>query len=122
MQVQRGSADCRLFALAFATILCAGDNPAHVNYTQHFALCSPLRMFYIFKTPFHLSPRQQGGSWSPGAKSLMKYFVCVDYRKMARWSSVANVWSGTTGTVLMLQRTSGIMMLCGIVVRANRLL
>ena len=35
MQVQHGSADCGLFALAFATTLCAGDNPAHVNYTQH---------------------------------------------------------------------------------------
>ena len=35
---------------------------------------------------------------------------------------LTNVWSGTTGIVLMLQRTSGIMLLCGIVVRANRLL
>ena len=32
VQVQLGSSDCRLFALAFATSLCAGENPERMNY------------------------------------------------------------------------------------------
>ena len=35
VQVQRGSSDCGLFALAFATSLCAGENPERINYVQH---------------------------------------------------------------------------------------
>ena len=35
VQSQRGSNDCGLFALAFATSLCAGENPVEINYIQH---------------------------------------------------------------------------------------
>lgn len=34
VQMQRGSSDCGLFAVAFATSLCCGFNPAQVQYTQ----------------------------------------------------------------------------------------
>lgn len=33
VQIQTG--DCGLFALAFATSLCSGDDPAELNYSQH---------------------------------------------------------------------------------------
>ena len=94
------------------------NNPAHVNYMQHL-LRDHLYECFIQNSisPFPEAARRKK-LLEPRTKSLTKYFVCVDYRKMARWSSVANVWSGITG-ILMLQRTSGIMMLCGIVVRAN---
>ena len=119
MQVQRGSADCGLFALAFATTLCAGDNPAHVNYTQHLLrACSPLLIKNSI-SPFPEAARRKKLLEPRGQVTYEVFCVCIDYRKMARWSSLANVWSGTTGIVLMLQQTSGIMMLCGIVVRAN---
>ena len=119
MQVQSGSADCGLFALAFATTLCAGNNPAHVNYTQHLLRAHLYECFIQNSiSPFPEAARRKK-LLEPRGQVTYEYFVCVDYWKMARWSSVANVWSGTTGIVLMLQRTSGIMMLCGIVVRAN---
>ena len=35
VQEQRGSSDCGLFALAYATSLCSGEHPAQVNYVQH---------------------------------------------------------------------------------------
>ncbi len=35
MQIQSGASDCGLFALAFATSLCAGVNPAQLKYIQH---------------------------------------------------------------------------------------
>ena len=35
VQSQRGSSDCGLFALAYATSLCMGDNPVQTNYVQH---------------------------------------------------------------------------------------
>ena len=35
VQVQRGSSDCGLFALAFATSLCHGEDPGQLNYVQH---------------------------------------------------------------------------------------
>ena len=41
VQVQQGSNDCGLFAIAFATSLCGGENPVEINYKQHL-LCSHL--------------------------------------------------------------------------------
>ena len=35
VQVQRGSADCGLFAIASAMPLCAGEDPCSTNYIQH---------------------------------------------------------------------------------------
>ena len=35
VQIQSGGSDCGLFALAFATSLCFGDDPATLNYIQH---------------------------------------------------------------------------------------
>jgi len=35
VQVQQGSNDCGLFAIAFATSLCGGENPVEINYKQH---------------------------------------------------------------------------------------
>ena len=35
VQSQRGSSDCGLFSLAFATSLCLGQNPVQTNYIQH---------------------------------------------------------------------------------------
>lgn len=35
VQIQSGASDCGLFALAFATSLCAGVNPAELNYIQY---------------------------------------------------------------------------------------
>lgn len=35
VQIQSGRSDCGLFALAFATSLCAGVNPAELCYIQH---------------------------------------------------------------------------------------
>ena len=35
VQIQTGGSDCGLFTLAFATSLCAGENPAEVHYIQH---------------------------------------------------------------------------------------
>lgn len=35
VQEQCGNDDCGFFSLAYATSLCAGENPAEVNYDQH---------------------------------------------------------------------------------------
>ena len=35
VQVQRGHADCGLFAIAFATALCSGKDPTEINFIQH---------------------------------------------------------------------------------------
>lgn len=35
VQEQHGSADCGLFAIAFAVSLCGGENPLLANYVQH---------------------------------------------------------------------------------------
>ncbi len=35
VQIQSGVSDCGLFALAFSTSLCSGDDPAEFNYSQH---------------------------------------------------------------------------------------
>ena len=35
VQIQRGGSDCGLFALAFATSLCEGENPSRISYIQH---------------------------------------------------------------------------------------
>ena len=122
MQVQRGSADGGLFALAFATTLCAGDNPVHVNYTQRLLRAHLYECFIKNSiSPFPEAARRKK-LLEPRGQVTYEVFCVCRLLEMARWSSVANVWSGTTGIVLMLQRTSGIMMLRGIVVHANRLL
>ena len=43
--MQGGSSDCGLFAVAFATVLCCGFNPAHVQY--------------IFPEPSYAMPTEQ---------------------------------------------------------------
>ena len=35
VQTQNGGSDCGLFALAFATSLCFGENPSDITYIQH---------------------------------------------------------------------------------------
>ena len=35
VQIQRGGSDCGLYALAFATSLCEGENPSRISYIQH---------------------------------------------------------------------------------------
>ena len=35
LQLQRGSSDCGLFAPAFTTSLCAGEDPTKISYVQH---------------------------------------------------------------------------------------
>ena len=35
VQIQRGTSDCGLFSLAFATSLCHGEDPVQINYVQH---------------------------------------------------------------------------------------
>ena len=35
VQVQRGSTDCGIFAIAFVTSLCYGEDPVQTNYVQH---------------------------------------------------------------------------------------
>ena len=35
VQVQRGHADCGLFAIAFATALCSAKYPTEINFIQH---------------------------------------------------------------------------------------
>ena len=64
VQKQRGGDDCGLFALAFATTLCAGDNPSETNYIQQQLrehLISSLENNTI--TPFPKRPRKR----RPGA-------------------------------------------------------
>ena len=45
VQSQCGSSDCGLFALAFATSLCGGENPIQTNYIQHLLLSHLLDCF-----------------------------------------------------------------------------
>ena len=35
VQIQHGGNDCGLYALAFATSFCYGENPSHITYIQH---------------------------------------------------------------------------------------
>ena len=53
VQIQHGGNDCGLFALAFATSLCDGENPAEINYIQnklreHFLNCLERRAISKF--------------------------------------------------------------------------
>ena len=55
VQRQKGSNDCGLFALAFATSLCIGDDPSQLNYIQdklrpHLITCLEKNCLTFFPT------------------------------------------------------------------------
>ena len=57
LQIQHGGRDCGLFALAFATSLCFGENPSQITYIQHDGLhnhlVSCIEGEYLTKFPSH---------------------------------------------------------------------
>ena len=62
VQLQRGSADCGLFAAVFATTLCAGEDPTKITYVQHELrshLVSCLERHQMSPFPRRLRPRKK---------------------------------------------------------------
>ena len=60
IQVQCGSSDRGLFALAFATSLCAGKNPERINYVQHLFLEHLVKcLIKRAISPFHTTSRSR---------------------------------------------------------------
>ena len=74
VQSQRGRNDCGLFALAFATSLCAGENPVEINYIQHL-LCKHLLdcITHQVISPFPMTSRRKKPS-PPLGRTTFKIF------------------------------------------------
>ena len=76
VQSQRGGSDCGLFSIAFATSLCFGSDPVHVNYLQgglrsHLLSC-------LSKVAFSDFPHTQKRRYSVRKRSVQKFDVyCV---------------------------------------------
>ena len=90
-QSQIGSSDCRGFAVAFATDLAFGLNPASHHYEQdelrpHFIECLKSEQMAPFPSKKH-----------PTRKAEDRVFVCILSLPHARW------WWGTDGSVHWLQ-------------------
>ena len=75
VQSGRGSSNCGLFALAFATSLCAGENPVEINYIQHL-LCKHLLDCITQQviSPFPRTSRRKKKPSQPLGHSTFKIF------------------------------------------------
>ncbi len=79
VQIQQGSSDCGLFALAFATSLCAGENPSEINYIQNL-FCGHLVQCLQDKImkPF---PRRARKRIDKGVYNTFKYAIYCSCRQ-----------------------------------------
>ena len=103
-QFQKGGSDCGLFAIAFATDLCHGNNPASYRYDQdklrsHLLECLRLKKMTPFPSQLH----------RPGIDLKLNISECtapVIFQMMGRkrWLLVTGVPNGTTFSVRTFQK------------------
>ena len=79
VQTQNGGDDCGLFALAFATSLCFGEDPSNIAYTQHkmrnhLQQCFVNRCIMLF--PRRLRKRQYQGLSIIKTQEINIYCYC----------------------------------------------
>ena len=58
-QFQKGGSDCGLFAIAFATDLCHGNNPGQLELRSHLLECLRLKKMTPFPSQLHRPGRPQ---------------------------------------------------------------